>query len=60
MFVTEVFTGRPGRYVSIGETVRGFREILEGKHDALPEQAFYMAGTIDEVVERGKALGSGG
>jgi F-type H+-transporting ATPase subunit beta len=60
MFVTEVFTGRPGRYVSIGETVRGFREILEGKHDALPEQAFYMAGTIDEVVERGKTLGSGG
>jgi F-type H+-transporting ATPase subunit beta len=60
MFVTEVFTGRPGRYVSIGETVRGFREILEGKHDALPEQAFYMAGTIDEVVERGKALGGGG
>ncbi len=60
MFVTEVFTGRPGRYVAIGETVRGFREILEGKHDALPEQAFYMAGTIDEVVERGKALGGGG
>ncbi|MCJ7744638.1 MAG: F0F1 ATP synthase subunit beta [Dehalococcoidales bacterium] len=60
MFVTEVFTGRAGRYVSIGETVRGFREILEGKHDALPEQAFYMAGTIDEVVERGKTLGSGG
>ncbi len=60
MFVTEVFTGRPGRYVSIGETVRGFREILEGKHDALPEQAFYMAGTIDEVVERGKTLGGGG
>jgi F-type H+-transporting ATPase subunit beta len=60
MFVTEVFTGRPGRYVPIGETVRGFREILEGKHDALPEQAFYMAGTIDEVVERGKALGGGG
>jgi F-type H+-transporting ATPase subunit beta len=60
MFVTEVFTGRPGRYVPIGETVRGFREILEGKHDALPEQAFYMAGTIDEVVERGKTLGSGG
>jgi F-type H+-transporting ATPase subunit beta len=60
MFVTEVFTGRPGRYVPIAETVRGFREILEGKHDALPEQAFYMAGTIDEVVERGKTLGSGG
>ena len=56
MFVTEVFTGRPGRYVPIKETVRGFREILDGKYDALPEQAFYMAGTIDEVVERGKTM----
>jgi len=56
MFVTEVFTGRPGRYVPIKETVRGFREILDGKHDSLPEQAFYMAGTIDEVVERGKTM----
>jgi len=56
MFVTEVFTGRPGRYVSLGETVRGFKEILEGKHDALPEQAFYMIGTIDEAVERAKEL----
>ena len=50
-FVAEVFTGRDGRYVPIRETVRGFSEILEGKHDDLPEQAFYMAGTIDEVVE---------
>jgi len=51
MFVTEVFTGREGRYVPIRETVRGFKEILEGKHDTLPEAAFYMMGTIDEVVE---------
>ncbi len=56
MFVTEVFTSRPGRYVPIDETVRGFKEILEGKHDALPEQAFWMTGTIDEVVERAKEL----
>ncbi|MDI6815352.1 MAG: F0F1 ATP synthase subunit beta [Dehalococcoidales bacterium] len=57
MFVTEVFTGRKGRYVPIQETVRGFKQILEGEHDALPEQAFYMVGTIDEVVEEAKRLG---
>ncbi len=57
MFVSEVFTGRPGVYVPIAETVRGFKEILEGKHDAVPEQAFFMAGTIDEVVERSKSTG---
>jgi F-type H+-transporting ATPase subunit beta len=56
MFVTEVFTSRPGRYVPVQETVRGFKEILEGKHDTMPEQAFYMAGTIDEVVERAKGM----
>ncbi len=56
MFVTEVFTGRQGRYVSIEETVRGFKEILEGKYDALPEQAFYMVGAIDEAVEAAKKL----
>jgi F-type H+-transporting ATPase subunit beta len=56
MFVTEVFTGREGRYVSVGETVRGFREILEGEYDTLPEQAFYMVGTIDEAVEAAKKL----
>jgi F-type H+/Na+-transporting ATPase subunit beta len=50
-FVAEVFTGRPGVYVPVGETVRGFREILDGKHDELPEGAFYMKGTIDQVVE---------
>ena len=51
MFVSEVFTGRPGKYVPMKETVRGFKEILEGKHDTLPEQAFFMVGTIDEAVE---------
>ncbi len=56
MFVTEVFTSRKGRYVPIGETVRGFKEILEGKYDDLPEQAFYMVGAIDEVVEVAKKL----
>lgn len=54
MFVAEVFTGQPGRYVKIEETVKGFKEILEGKHDNLPEQAFYMVGTIEEAVEKGK------
>jgi len=50
------FTGREGRYVPLRETVRGFREILEGKHDDLPEQAFYMVGTIDEAVEIGEKM----
>ena len=56
MFVAEQFTGIPGKYVSLKETIRGFREILDGKHDLLPEQAFYMVGSIDEVVERAKQL----
>ncbi len=56
MFVAEAFTGLQGRYVPIKETVRGFKEILEGKHDALPEQAFFMVGTIDEAVEKAKKL----
>ncbi len=56
MFVTEVFTGRKGKYVTIKETIRGFKEILEGKHDSLPEQAFYMVGTIDEAVEAAKSF----
>jgi F-type H+-transporting ATPase subunit beta len=55
LFVAEAFTGREGRYVPISETIRGFKEIIEGKHDDLPEEAFYMAGTIDEVVERGRS-----
>jgi F-type H+-transporting ATPase subunit beta len=54
--VGEVFTGMPGRYVPVAETVRGFREILDGKHDDLPVQAFYMVGTIDEAVEKGKKM----
>jgi F-type H+/Na+-transporting ATPase subunit beta len=57
MFVSEVFTGRPGKYVPIAETVRGFKEILEGKYDSLPEQAFFMVGTIDEAVQEAKKLG---
>ncbi len=56
MFVAEKFTGRTGRYVPLRETVRGFREILDGKCDDLPEQAFYMVGTIDEARERAKEL----
>lgn len=57
MFVAEAFTGTEGRYVPVKETVRGFKEILEGKHDHLPEAAFYMVGTIDEAVEKAKKLG---
>lgn len=56
MFVAEAFTGQPGRYVPVKETVRGFKDILEGKHDNLPEQAFYMVGTIDEAVEKAARL----
>ncbi len=55
-FVAEQFTGLKGKYVDIKDTVRGFREILDGKHDHLPEQAFYMVGTIDEAVEKAKKL----
>ena len=54
MFVAEVFTGQPGKYVKIEDTVAGFKEILEGKHDKLPEQAFYMTGTIEEAVNNAK------
>jgi F-type H+-transporting ATPase subunit beta len=53
-FVAEIFTNRPGKYVPLKETIRGFSEILEGKHDDLPEQAFYMVGTIDEAVAAAK------
>lgn len=55
-FVAEQFTGTPGSYVSIAETIRGFDEILQGKHDKLPEQAFYMVGSIDEAVKKAKTL----
>jgi F-type H+-transporting ATPase subunit beta len=55
--VAEVFTGAPGKYVKLKDTVRGFKEIVEGKHDDLPEQAFYMVGTIEEVVAKAEKLG---
>jgi F-type H+-transporting ATPase subunit beta len=58
-FVAEAFTGREGVYVPVEETVRGFREILDGKHDELPEGAFYMKGTIDQVVEEHRGSGNG-
>ena len=58
MYVAEEFTGRPGKYVTIGETVKGFSQIIEGLHDDKPEQAFYMAGNIDEVVERAEEMKS--
>jgi F-type H+-transporting ATPase subunit beta len=60
MFVAEAFTGRPGRYVDRAETVRGFREILDGKYDHLPEQAFYMVGTIEEAVQRAEQMAAEG
>jgi len=56
MFVAEAFTGQDGKYVPIKETVRGFKEILEGKHDQLPEAAFYMVGNIDEAVAKAKTI----
>ena len=56
--VAEEFTGRPGRYVTVQETVQGFREIVEGLHDDKPEQAFYMMGTIEDVVKRTEELRS--
>jgi F-type H+-transporting ATPase subunit beta len=54
--VAEQFTGRPGKYVKLEDTIRSFKEIVDGKHDALPEQAFYMQGTIDEVVEAAQKM----
>ncbi|MEK7558980.1 MAG: F0F1 ATP synthase subunit beta [Patescibacteria group bacterium] len=54
MFVAEIFTGEPGKYVKVEDTVKGFKEILEGKHDKIPESAFFMTGSIDEVVKRAK------
>ncbi len=59
-FVAEQFTGMEGRYVSREDTIKGFKEILEGKHDHLPEQAFYMTGTIEEVIEAAKKLAEEG
>ena len=57
-FVAEEFTGRPGRYVPLKDTIKGFKEIVEGKHDDLPEQAFYMVGTIEEATAQGEKLAS--
>jgi F-type H+-transporting ATPase subunit beta len=57
-FVAEAFTGMSGKYVKIKDTIKGFREITEGKYDDLPEQAFYMVGTIEEVVEKANRLGA--
>ncbi|MEE8435740.1 MAG: F0F1 ATP synthase subunit beta, partial [bacterium] len=54
--VAEAFTGTPGVFVDIKDTIRSFAEILEGKYDELPEQAFYMVGTIEEVIEKAKKL----
>ena len=58
-FVAEQFTGNPGQYIPLKETLRGFKEILEGKHDDLPEQAFLMVGTIDDAVAKAEAMKNG-
>ena len=55
-FVAEQFTGTPGKYVKLEDTIRGFDEILEGKHDELPEQAFYLVGTIEEAQEAAEKM----
>jgi F-type H+-transporting ATPase subunit beta len=55
-FVAEVFTGSPGKYVSLKETIAAFKAIVSGEYDHLPEQAFYMVGTIDEAVEKAKTI----
>jgi len=54
--VAEIFTGSPGKYVSLKDTIAGFQGILDGQYDDLPEQAFYMVGSIDEAVEKAKTL----
>ncbi len=56
--VAEQFTGVPGSFVPLKETIRGFREIIDGKHDKLPEEAFMMVGTIDDAVKKAKSLWS--
>jgi F-type H+-transporting ATPase subunit beta len=55
-FVAEVFTGKPGRYVKLADTIQGFKEIVEGKHDEIPEAAFYMSGDINEVLENARKI----
>ena len=54
--MAEVFTGAPGKYVTLKDTIAGFKSIVEGEHDALPEQAFYMVGGIEEALEKAKTL----
>jgi len=54
--VAEIFTGKPGKFVSLPESIAGFKELLAGAHDALPEQAFYMVGGMDEVQEKAVAM----
>jgi F-type H+/Na+-transporting ATPase subunit beta len=54
--VAEAFTGTPGKYVPLSETIRGFKEIVEGRHDELPEEAFFLVGSIDEAVEKAAEL----
>jgi F-type H+-transporting ATPase subunit beta len=54
--VAEVFTGSPGKYVELKDTIKGFQEILDGKHDDLPEQAFYLVGTIEEAIEKAQSM----
>ena len=56
MFVAAQFTGLEGKYVKIEDTIRGFKEIVEGKHDDVPEQAFYMVGTIEEVRQKAEKM----
>ena len=56
MFVAEAFTGTPGRYVKLADTVKSFKEVVEGKHDELPEQAFYLVGDIGEAMDKAKKL----
>ena len=55
-FVAEVFTGAPGKYVTLKETIAGFKAIVDGEYDHLPEQAFYMVGPIEEAVEKAKTI----
>jgi len=54
--VAEQFTGLPGKYVKLADTIRGFKEVVDGKHDSIPEQAFYLQGTIEDVIEKAKSL----
>jgi F-type H+-transporting ATPase subunit beta len=55
-YVAEVFTGTPGAYVQVKDTIKGFKELVEGKHDDIPEQAFYMVGTIEQAAEKAKKM----